>query len=413
MSRRFLFTIFTLVVIVAGTMVAVLLAKGYTFSPQEKRIVGTGIITVTSVPDSASVLIDGSLTSATNATIPNLPPKEYTVRVVKEGFIPWEKKVTVREGLVTPLKITLFPAIPTMYPLTFTGVKNPVLSPDGSKLAYVVPVSTASASLNERSNQVRKAGVWVWTLQIDQPIAFNRSAQPRQIAESRFIDYSNATLRWSPDSNQVLAVVPSETNPASNHYLLEERQFNSDPHEITPILSTTLSSWEDLEETKEAGRVAAITQPLIRRIASDSAVVKWSPDETKLMVTPEVIKKVDQVQKLASPTPLVLPRPIAASDANDESSQKFRVYDLETGLDYELPQAKLHFWLPDSAHVVLVEDNQISIVDFDGTNKAIIYAGNFEDSLVFAWPDSSRIVLISSFPTPTASVPNLYGINLK
>ncbi|MBI2334191.1 hypothetical protein HYU96_00090, partial [Candidatus Daviesbacteria bacterium] len=55
----------------------------------------------------------------------------------------------------------------------------------------------------------------------------------------------------------------------------------------------------------------------------------------------------------------------------------------------------------------------ISVVDFDGTNKAVIFAGSFLDNFVFLWPDSSRLVIISSFPTPTASEPNLYGINLR
>src|SRR3989344_330707 len=131
MSKRFLITLFTLLVIGISATVAVYLAKGYTFSTQEKRLVGTGIITVTSLPDAASVFIDGHLTTATDATISSLVPKEYTVKLIKEGFIPWEKKVKVNEGLVTDLKVTLFPAIPTMYPLTFNGVKNPVLSPDG------------------------------------------------------------------------------------------------------------------------------------------------------------------------------------------------------------------------------------------------------------------------------------------
>ncbi len=413
MSRRFLFTILTILIIVAGTVVAVFLAKGYTFSSKEKRIVGTGIITVTSVPDSASVLLDGSLTSATNATISNLPTKDYTVRVVKEGFIPWEKKVTVKEGLVTAIKITLFPAIPTIYPLTFTGVKNAVLSPDGDKLAYIVPVSTASASLNERSNQIRKAGVWVWTLKNDQPISFNRNSSPRQIAESRFIDYSEATLRWSPDSNQVLAVVPSSS--ITNNYLLDQAQFNNDPKDITPTLSTTLSSWQDDSQTKEAARVAAVKQPNLRQIASDSATIKWSPDETKFIATVGIEKS--SVTNAVIPAKAGIQNKLDSGSGsgmtNTEINQKFRVYDLDSGLDYELPTAKLTFWLPDSLHLVLVEDNQISIADFDGTNKAIIYAGGFEDSLVFPWPDSSRLVFINSIPTPTASLPNLYGINLK
>ena len=97
MSNKFIITIVTLLVIATAAGIAIFLAKGYTFSTKEKRIVGTGIITVTSEPDAASVFVDGHLTTATNATIASLPPKNYTVRVVKEGFIPWERMMPLFE----------------------------------------------------------------------------------------------------------------------------------------------------------------------------------------------------------------------------------------------------------------------------------------------------------------------------
>jgi hypothetical protein len=112
MSKRFLFTILSLLVIAVAAGIAVFLAKGYTFSTKEGAIVGTGIVSITSQPEGASVYIDGHLTTATNATIDHLSPKEYDVKIIKDGFIPWEKKVEVKEGLVSDLKITLFPAIP-------------------------------------------------------------------------------------------------------------------------------------------------------------------------------------------------------------------------------------------------------------------------------------------------------------
>src|SRR3989344_5300806 len=139
MSKRFIITIVTLLVIALSAGIAIFFAKGYSISTKERRIVGTGIVTISSEPDSASVYLDGHLTTATNATISSLSPKTYFVKVIKEGFIPWEKQIEVKEGLVTELKLTLFPAIPTIYPLTFTAVASPVLSLDGSKLAYAVP----------------------------------------------------------------------------------------------------------------------------------------------------------------------------------------------------------------------------------------------------------------------------------
>lgn len=380
LSKRFLITVATFIAIILAALGAILLAKGYTFSSEEKRIVGTGIITINSTPDAASVFIDGHLTTATDATISSLPPKEYMVRIVKEGFIAWEKKVTVREGLVTELEVTLFPAIPTIYPLTFTGVKNPLLSPDGAKLAYIVP-KTVDQTIN------KKAGIWVWSLQSNQPIAFARAAEPHQIASTNLIDYSNARLRWSPDSKQIIATI------GSNNYLLEENTFNSDPRDITPTLQATLNTWDEEIETRDKIRLVTIKDPIRRKIASESGIIKWSPDETKFLFRKESLSEQEKNSKI--------------------SIKNLKVYDLEDDQEFEIPEARVHYWLPDSRHIILGGDNEIAVIDFDGTNKAVIYAGKYEDNFIFAWPDSSRLVIISSFPTPTASEPNLYGVNLK
>lgn len=359
MSKKFLITIATLLIIGLAASLAIFLAKGYTFSSKEKRIVGTGILTVSSEPDSASVYLDGHLTTATNATIPSLSPKTYSVKIVKEGFIPWEKTVAVKEGLVTPVKVTLFPAIPTIYPLTFTGVANPLLSSDGGKLLYMV-------------SSGKKAGVWVWGMGKNQPLSFARNSEPHQIASSVIVDFSKATFRWSPDSTQILATI------GTTSYLLDSGKVNNEPQDITAVLQATLKAWDDDTKITEDAKINAIEDLNLRKIASSAAILRWSPDETKFMVEDE------------------------------------RIYDTkEADKVFDLPKAKVHFWLPDSRHVILVEDNAISLVDYDGSNKAVIFAGSFLDGFVFPWPDSSRLVIINSLPTPTASEPNFYGINLK
>lgn len=374
MSKRFIFTIFTLVVIGVAAAAAVFLAKGYTFNPKEGRVVGTGIISVTSLPDAASVYIDGHLTTATDATISSLVPKEYAVKLIKEGFIPWEKKVKVNEGLVTDLKVTLFPAIPTIYPLTFNSVKNPVLSSDGGKLAFIVSGG-------------KKPGIWVWTFVDNRPIAFARGGQPHQIAANGIINYNDATLRWSSDSKQVLATI------GTNNYLLQDEQLNTEPKDITPTLTSTTKTWDEDLKQRDTARLLTIKYINKRQEASSAAIVRWSPDETKLLFKTE---------------------PISVKEKDGKATLTgFKVFDTETGNQYDIPDARAQTWLPDSRHIVLVEEGKISIVEFDGINKAVIYAGNFDGNFVFAWPDSSRLVVISSFPTPTASEPNLYGINLK
>lgn len=382
-NKRFIITIVTLIVIGASATGAVMLAKGYTISPQTGKLQGTGLISVTSDPDGASIFIDGHLTSATNATIPSLPAKTYEVKIVKEGYIAWEKKVAVKEGLVSALKVTLFPAIPTIYPLTFNSVTNPTLSPDGGKLAFGVPLSTQSGSLKQ------KGGVWVLTM-VSQPISFNRSSGFRQIVQSNSdLDFSKAQFRFSPDSKQLLVTIQDGGRDGIGYqrsYILQtDQQMSlSDVRDSTPTISSTLKSWDEDQKLKDEARLITIKSDKVGKVVSSAAKVIWSPDETKF-----IYQKTDVLLS------------------------GFRVYDILDNKEYELPVAKFYHWLPDSRHVILVQDGKIAMADFDGSNVAVIYAGNFLNSFVFPWPDSSKLVMLSSLPTPTASQPNLYGVNLR
>lgn len=396
MSKRFLLTIITLLIIAIGAGAAVFLAKGYRLSPENQIITGTGILSLTSAPDQASVYLDGHLTSATNTNINSLIPKEYEVRIVKEGFIPWQKRIKVQEGLVTEVKATLFRAIPSVYPLTYSGAQTVLLSPDGQKIVYFVPEQKEGNSFERK-----KGGVWVWEMS-EKPINFNRGGEPHQIAQSLGgYDYSGAQFRWSPDSSQVLVKLPN-----SQYLLLDTNRLNDPPRDITPIITATLKSWDEEQKAKDLTKLELIKDLSFRKVASDSAFLKWSPDETKLI-------------------------------QSEDGNSKFKIYSIEDGKMFELPGLdpekgiKINYdWLPNSQHLVIVEsrigdqnkakkdqttfpEGKISIIEYDGSNKADIYVGNFDPNAVVAWPDSSRLVIVSSFPTPTASQPNLFGINLK
>lgn len=398
-SKRFLFTLITTIVIAAIAFIAIYLSKGYTFSTTDKKISGTGIISATSVPDGASVYIDGHLATATNTTLSQLSPRTYNIKFVKEGFISWEKNVEVKEGIVSEVKATLFPALPTIYPLTYNGVMNPVLSPDGQKLAFAVPLTT-----DQHSRQ--KGGIWVWTMST-QPLSFNRGAEPHQVVIStNALDFSKSTFEWSPDSKQLLVTMREGEglgDLAQRNFLLSADSQTSigDLKDITPLVENTLKGWTEDQKIKDSARMDLISNLKIRQTASNSAVLKWSPDESKIIaggikITPSL-----------TPTPKILkPTPQAPL-------QGYKVYDLLTNKDYDLPPARAYFWLPDSRHIILVLEDKISICEFDGLNVSDIFAGKFEDSAVFPWLDSSRLVVLTTFNTPTALIPNLFGINLK
>lgn len=382
--KRFLLTMITLLVIIIGGFIAAYFAKGYRVSTSTGGLVGTGILSVTSIPDQASVYLDNALITATNANISSLEPKEYQVRIIKDGFIPWEKKLAVKEGFVTDIKATLFPALPSVYPLTYKGVVKPQLSNDGQKLAFVIPGSD------------KKNGIWVWTMK-DSQIGFARGGEPHQIlAPLNGVDLTGATLQWSADSKQLLVAIDGR------NLLLDDGSSNDNPKDITPLLQSTKTQWQDDLRIIRNASLETIKDSVIRKVASDSAYLKFSPDETKFLYS-------------------------------TDGKTNFKTLDIKTGDTFALPNAYSYSWLPDSLHIVIVDAapvpspvggsktpvttgfgvGKISIIEYEGTNKAEIFAGNFDPSSVFAWPDSSRVVMLYSLPTTTGSVPNLYGVNLK
>lgn len=406
MSKRFLFTLIFIGILAAAAITAAFVAKGYRFSPQSGGLTGTGILSVTSIPDQASVYLDDHLTTATNTNINSLIPKSYAVQITKEGFIPWEKKIDVREGLVTEIKATLFRSIPTVYPLTFNGVEQILLSPDEQKLLYIVPS-------DDQGPASKRAGVWVWEMG-NQPIAFARGNEQRQIvsAQSNF-DFKLAKYRFSPDSRQVLATLPDR------FVLLEIDRLNDPPRDITATIQNTLKTWDEEEKTKRSEKMATIKDLNLRSTASSSAVLKWSPDESKILYS-------------------------------QDGKKDFKVTNLVEKKTYDLPAAVFYGWLPDSGHLYLVEGDpvddkqkstqkgtvpvastsapiasgsaamkdllaisKISVIEYDGFNKSEIFAGLINPQSVFVWPDGSRLAVVSALATMTASTPNLYGVNLK
>lgn len=404
MSKRLIVTVLTLIIIGLTAGIAVFLAKGYRLSTETGNISGTGIIAATSVPDQASVYLDGHLTVATDANINSLPPKTYDVRIVKEGYIPWEKKVEVKEGLVTEINAVLYRSIPSLYPLTYTGAANPIVSPDGTKFIYSVPPSADTNPL-----VARKSGLWVWTMSDNSLGGFNRGNEPHQVAEIMpGFDYSQAKFEWSPDSTQVLVSFPD------HYFLLDAESLNETPRDITTTIDSTLKSWQEEQKKMDTTRMQSIKDLSLRKIASSSAVVKWAPDETKILYS---------------------------TDGKDN----FKVVDLVKNDTFDMPKGFFYEWLADSEHLVFVEGiegqnsttpsvapklttslpsptptstagfepGKISVVEFDGFNKSEIYAGNFVPGSVIVWPDGSRLGILTFFATATASQPNLYGINLK
>ncbi len=420
MTRATLVIILTLLALAAVSLIFIVLARGYNFNLQTKSFTPTGILVLTSDPDGAEVRVNGDLKTATNTTM-NLSPGDYTIKIEKDGFSPWEKKLTLKAEEVYKTNAFLFPKVPDLRPMTYSGALSPTLSPDGTKVAFTV--ASAAAERN---------GVFVADLSRSSlPGPLSNTADLRQITrDTPFLVLSQMHLLWSPDSRQLLAYLsPFEltiaTPSATVAYLLDTDRLNEAPRLVTFELPDILKSWDNQRKTQETANLAKLDLKLSQFLATFSGKVELSPDQTKLLY-----------QATASATlPPITQSYIPGTNPTPENRElvvgQIYVYDLKEDRNYHIPGSwqitnRYPFvasttpdlsnqisWFPSSRHLMTHTTSEISLLEYDGTNKSVIYGGPFRPGLVFPWPNWGRVTILTSLNSLAGIGENLYTINLR
>lgn len=373
-------------------------ARGFKPDFKNGGIDRTGLIVINSIPTGAQVYLNDKLTSATNASIPYLDPGIYKVKIQKDGYSIWEKDIEIKADLAFEIKAVLFPTGPQISPLTLTGAANPTLSPDNSKIIYGVTGI--------------RGGIYILPMN-DNFFAFRQ--ETRQILKNQSgLDFSKASFIFSPDSKQAIATIKNEAgNPIAN-VLVDTERSGQEIRDITAILSTTLSGWQ--EELDALSQVKAQIIPAEIKEATTPAK-KPSPSPSP---SPKAQPRTSNQQPVTNylnylPTGLNF-SPDEEKILFKDKVDKYQVYDLKTKKSLVLPEYSELIslnWYPDSNHLVVAQKNSVSIVEADGGNKMVIYSGRFENGFVFAHPSGQRLIILTPLTQADGTLPNLYAINLK
>lgn len=396
MRREILLPLLIIGFLIVATTLVVIYGKGYrlSFGGNGPDILGTGLLVATSEPDGASVFINGHLTTATDNTI-NLAPGVYTVKIFKDGYFPWEKKLKVQKEVVTKADALLFPNAPKLESITNVGVRNPVLDPTQSRIAYAVGTQSA-----------RKNGIYVLDLST-RPILTLQSSQT-QIVDDTSDLFSQSIFDFSPDGSELIATISA----TSTSYLLNSKEFNIAPRDVTTILPSIDVTWKKQRDEKEKARLDSLPKPLKKTVLDNFEVLAWSLDDLK------VLYKASKSGELAI---VIKPRLIGVDTTAEQrkiEKGSLYVYDIKEDKNYKILDSKEFAsppkisWFPDSGHLIYVHDQKIEIMEYDGQNRTTIYAGPFVDGFVFPWPDASKVVILTNLGNPDIP-PNLYKIVLK
>lgn len=400
----------TLVVVgIFGTLVF-LYASGYRLNPKTLKVSESGLLVIKSYPDGAQVFINGDLKTATNATL-SLPPRTYEVSIRKEGYLEWKKRLELKKGEVTEATAHLFKTAPSLSAITFTSVSDALLSPDLTKIAYVVPPN----------GNPENEGLWILET-IDLPLGFAR--EPRRVTDGNLV---NARFFWSPDGRQILMQTPKGA------YVLDTLNFTSQKN-LTNIASEVkqiLSSWEEEKEKGINSKLKKLPDRLQDILTRKTSAISFSPDEDMVLYTASASANI--------PEKLIKSLPGASTQKEEREIKEGRtyIYDIKEDRNFFITEGEVKLngwieynkaqdpnsqisnpkrslsWYPSSRHVILAEEGKITIMDYDGTNRQVVYSGSYIAPHAYPSLSLNKLLILTNLGAAEKTLIKLYSLNIK
>ncbi len=438
-QKRLIVNIVAIAFLICGTLIAIKFAKGYRPNLQDKSIQGTGLLSLTSYPKSARVIINDKLTTVTDDKL-YLAPNNYQVTIEKDGFHSWTKNLPLKAELVTNTDARLFPIITATSPLTFYQVKNASLNPDGTKIAYTL----------NNAPQTTTNGLYIHSITTNLLGSSNL-----QIAENTNKDFSNSMLIWSPDSSQILAIFTEEatankkalptSKQISSAYLLSTKEKTTGTLvDVTIRLPLIIAQWQD-QYTKINLPTLQLFPDFLQNILSQNAFnVFFSPDKEKVIYTAK-----SNINLPNNTIGAALPNINSTKEERNIQKDRTYLYDLREGTNYQLnvatfsgeikkeliltsaatasaslntlkqlkAQSESYYvsnfnWYSNSRQVIVTNSNGVNIVDYDGLNlvniNPVIPLSNFAVPSV----DGTKLITLTNLNQKPDTY-NLISFDLK
>ena len=423
MSRSFKRTIFFLLILIlipALTYIASRYARGERFDFENRQLTSTGMLVANSVPDGASVWIDGKLKTATDDTI-NLVPDEYEVEITMDGYHPWTKRVIIKKELVQKTEAHLFSKFPSLQSLTFTGASRPILSPHQQKVVFAV----ATGSDQKRG---------LWTLDLSSgPLDFSREPT-LLVQDTARRTFSEADFFWAPNSKEILVTLQDGT--AQENFILDANRTvnNGDLIDITPTLEEILTEWQEELSLRQEEQLAKLKPALRDFLQKFATQILFSPDMKKIVYTGKARGQLGPIND--NP----LPPSTSQEETRQIEPQGLYVYDLLEDRNFRVSQladsenqnqaeikttqtqrlrnffqnTAYHYpayWLNTSRHLFLTQNNKIVVMEYDGTNWLNVYTGPLENEFAFPFPSGDKALILANIGEEQPS--NLYAVTIR
>lgn len=376
--RVFLLFLTFFIVGIVGYFVS-FIARGYRFDINKLQFFPNGILVVKSDPDGASVYIDKDLKGATNSNI-KLSPNTYDIEIKKDGFLLWQKRVEIKKEEVTQVYAQLFRIAPSLSPITFNGAKNPVVSDDFSKIAYI-----------------NDDGLWIMSVST-LPIGFNNEA--KKITDNIPV---TAKYKFSPDNREILITYDDIA------YLIPTSEFTAQNVRINSFskLETILKTWEAENKKIKDAELRYLPDDLANIFDKKVSKFTFSPDTSMIMYT------ASSEAKIKDNLIPELPGSSTQKQVRDIKIGKTYIYDIKEDRNFEIGSSEDNlYWLPTSRQIISAIENKIIIMDYDGTNKQTVFSGSYVSPHAYPYVNASKLLILTNLGTDPETT-NLYALSIK
>lgn len=380
--------------IITFTYLISIFARGYRFSLNNGFTLNpTGIVSTVSSPKGASVYINDKLITATDDTF-NLSPGVYNLKISKNGFNPWQKTITVKPETVYQADIQLFNSVPDLKPITLTGSINPTANSDNTKIIYAV--ASASATKDNGLYLIEANGL---------PISLIRSDTRQLATSSATLNWPDFSYTFSPNSRQILA---TNTKTKVNYLISLDSQISSQKlTDVTKNLKDISDDWQTQTSLIISNKIERLPKEIQAFISTTSAQhIQYSTKEDKILYLAQTDGDIKEN--------LITPPPAQSTQTQNRQikSGNYYVYDIKDDTNFLIGHQKdisQLFWIPNTNNLIYVQDKQLKVIDYDGTNQQTILNSNFDSKYVYPWPDGNKIVILSNL----SSTNNLYSLSIK
>ncbi|NTU73030.1 PEGA domain-containing protein [Candidatus Roizmanbacteria bacterium] len=404
-------------------------ARGYRLDLTRKSVTPTGILAVSAFPKAAKVYVNGTMKGVSDLNL-TLPPGDYTVSIKKEGYTDWNKKITLKGEVVIGLDAVLFPRNASLSPMTNLGVVKAIPIGQIDKLL-----------LFAQNNDPLKDGIYVFESN-QQPIALFPPLKlillKKNLPEG--VDLKKTQVTFSPNDDQ--AIMDFYAGDKTYSYLVYLNQENTDLVDFSQSPESKanfLAKWSDKHQ-QDIAKVLETFPKDIKKVATDSFhIIGFSEDDRKVLYTAEN----DAI------LPPVITPPLIGANQTAESrtlqSGHLYVYDKKEDKNFEITSLKLPLtptptptitptpyytritptpteekqrslypitWYADSKHLVQLMENEIVIVDYDGSNKQTVYSGPFRENF-FMVSSQGRLFILTNLNPQNNPFDDVYEVGIR